>query len=131
MSIGRGQPELQNEHPDLLLKILKRLQECRIEEVSIQEFTFDLPALSPNRGKFVNFLTVIRNLERENKIFRDLRHQLLDVTLVWISVISGINTELFEDLGIFGQAIPLKPGLGKCPTGDVKLSKVANCVLKR
>jgi hypothetical protein len=53
------------------------------------------------------------HLEAEKKTLKDLFSHSFHVFPGWESVIGGVNTDGFKDLGVLGKAIPVKPALGE------------------
>ena len=62
-------------------------------------------------GKFLDG-DFIRDLEAELKIRRHLRGQPFQIFVRWKRVVCRVHADRLEHLGIFAQAVPLKPRLG-------------------
>ena len=113
--------ELENEHADVLLERLKRFHERRRKQIRVQEILVWLSGPLAKTRQVREFLDrdFIGDFEREQEIRRHLRHHFFDVAMVREPVIPGVNANRLERLGVFGQAIALKPRFGKLAARDV------------
>lgn len=115
--------KLENQHADVLLELLAWFEKRRGEQVRIQIIPILLSGLGSEPlevGELLD-LDVIRHLECEPKILRNLAHQSMQILMGRKLVVGRIHAIRLERLRILRQSIPLKPGSCKLPAIHIPL----------
>ena len=115
--------EFKNQQTDVVAEGFTRPQKRINKQLGVQEVVVRLPCLDAKTREIGEPLQrdVVGHFEGEQEIARHLLDQAGEVSLRRKLVVSGIHADGFEDLRVFGEAIPLEPGLGKLPPVVVAL----------
>lgn len=114
--IGRPKAgELEHEHADLGPDGLARSEKAGDEKAGVEVLLVWLARKGGETFEVRKFFNRdgVSNLEGKLKIIRDLSSQVLQVFLRGKRVVSGIDADGLEDLGIFGEAIAVEAGLSE------------------
>ena len=122
--VGGVEPaELEHQQTDVVPERLTRFQERVNEQFGVEEVLVWLSRLHSETGQVGEPFQrdVVGHFEGEEEIARHLFDQSAQVFGGRKLVIGGIYADRFEDLRVFGEAVPFKPGLGKLPSVAVAL----------
>ena len=113
--------KLKEQQAHVLLERLTRFEEGLGEQVGIQEILVGLPGSESETRQVREFLDgdFISHFEGKLKVFRHLRNHPFNVMLIGKLVVGGIDADRIEDLGVFGQAIPVEAAFREFASSDV------------
>ena len=94
---------------------LAGLQERLREQVGVEEVLVGLPGLLAETVQLGELLDGdgVGHLQAEQEVVRRLDDHAFQILLAGEGVVGGIDADGLEDLGVFGEAVPLEPGFGE------------------